>query len=114
MISDESVDFFNNRLTYDLTKLKSLTTVQQDKVRHYGSQAEALLKNREFAMFVHHFKFNLADELASIRGHQPDDNAHRVAISNQLVGIDDFINSLKRAVYIKNRLGNTNEVPDSE
>ena len=114
MINEDSIDFFNSRLTYDLTKLKSLTTSQQDRVRHYGSQAEALLKNRDFAMFVHHFKFNLADELASIRGHQPDDDGTRIAISNQLVGIDDFINSLKRAVYIKNRLGNTNEVPDRE
>ena len=64
-------------------------------------------------MFVHHFKFSLADELASIRGHQPDDNARRVALSNELAGIDNFVSTLKRAVYYKNRLGNTNEVPES-
>jgi hypothetical protein len=63
-------------------------------------------------MFVHHFKFSLADDLASIRSHQPDDNARRIAISNELAGIDNFVNSLKRAVYLKNRIGNTNEVPD--
>ena len=114
MINEETVDFFNSRLTYDLSQLNKLTATQQDRVRHYGSQAEALLKNRDFAMFVHHFKFSLADELASIRGHQPEDNAHRVALSNELTGIDNFVSSLKRAVYIKNRLGNTNEVPDSE
>lgn len=112
MIKDETVEFFNNRLTHDLSQLNKLTTAQQDSVRHYGSQAEALLRNRDFAMFVHHFKFSVADELASIRGHQPDDNAHRVALSNELAGIDNFVNSLKRAVYFKNRLGNTNEVPD--
>jgi hypothetical protein len=82
-----------------------------DRVRHYGSQAEALLKSKDLAMFVHHFKFELADTLASIRSHTPDDNAQRVAICNELAGIDSFITSLKRAVYLKSKLGNTN-VPE--
>lgn len=112
MIKEETVEFFNNRLTYDLSQLTKLTPAQQDRIRHYGSQAEALLKNKDFAMFVHHFKFSVADELASIRGHLPDDNAQRVALSNELAGIDNFVNSLKKSVYLKNRLGNTNEVPD--
>jgi hypothetical protein len=64
-------------------------------------------------MFVHHFKFSLADELASIRSHTPDDNARRVAISNELAGIDNFVISLKRAVYLKSRIGNTTEVPNA-
>jgi hypothetical protein len=114
MINDEVVEHFNTRLTYDLSQLSKLTVAQQDRVRHYGSQAEALLKNRDLAMFVHHFKFSLADELANIRGHQPDDNARRVALSNELAGIDNFVSSLKRAAYIKNRLGNTTEVPNGE
>lgn len=113
MINEETVDFFNNRLTFDFNQLKNLTPAQQDRVRHYGSQAEALLKNRDFAMFVHHYKFQVADELASIRGHLPDDNAHRIALSNELSGIDNFVNSLKKAVYMKNRVGNTNEVPNT-
>ena len=112
MINDDVVDHFNTRLTYDLSQISKLTTAQQDRVRHYGSQAEALIKNRDFAMFVHHFKFSLADELASIRGHQPDDNARRVALSNELAGIDNFVGSLKRAVYLKNRIGNA-EAPDA-
>ena len=114
MINEDSIEHFNTRLTYDLSQISKLTAAQQDRVRHYGSQAEALIKNRDFAMFVHHFKFSLADELASIRGHQADDNARRVALSNELAGIDNFVSSLKRAVYIKNRLGNTNEVPKDE
>jgi hypothetical protein len=112
MINEDSIEFFNTRLTYDLSQFSKLTTQQQDRVRHYGSQAEALLKNKDFAMFIHHFKFSVADELSSIRGHQPDDNARRVALSNELAGIDNFVSSLKRAVYYKNRLGNTNEVPE--
>lgn len=113
MIEKDTIDFYNSRLTVDLSQLSKLTPSQKDQVRSYGSQAETLMKNRDLAMFVHHFKFSLADELASIRSHQPDDNAKRIAISNELAGIDNFVNSLKRAVYLKNRIGNTNEVPDA-
>jgi hypothetical protein len=112
MINDETIEHYNSRLTYDLNQLSKLTTAQKDRVRHYGSQAEALIKNRDFAMFVHHFKFSLADELASIRGHQQDDNTRRVALSNELAGIDNFVSSLKRAVYLKNRVGNA-DAPDA-
>jgi hypothetical protein len=112
MIEKDTIDFYNSRLTVDLSQMSKLTPSQKDAVRSYGSQAETLMKNRDLAMFVHHFKFSLADELASIRSHQPDDNAKRIAISNELAGIDNFVNSLKRAVYLKSRIGNTNEVPD--
>jgi hypothetical protein len=112
MIEKDTIDFYNSRLTVDISQPSKLTASQKDSVRNYGSQAETLMKNRDLAMFVHHFKFSLADELASIRTHQPDDNARRIALSNELAGIDNFVNSLKRAVYLKNRIGNTNEVPD--
>ena len=113
MINDDTIDHYNSRLTVDLGQLSKLSPSQQDRVRHYGSQAESLLKNKELAMFVHHFKFSLADELASIRSHTPDDNARRIAISNELAGIDNFVNSLKRAVYLRSRIGNTTEVPNT-
>jgi hypothetical protein len=112
MINEDTVEFYNNRLTVDLSQPSKLTTSQKDQVKHYGSLAESLLKNKDLAMFVHHFKFSLADELASIRSHQPDDNARRIAVSNELAGIDNFVSSLKRAVYLKNRIVSTNEVPD--
>ena len=112
MINNETVEHYNSRLTVDLGNLKNLTASQADQVRQYGSQAEALMKNRDLAMFIHHFKFSQADALSSIRGHTPDDNSQRVAISNELAGIDNFVNSLKRAVYLKNRIGNTDHVPD--
>jgi len=113
MIDNNTVDFYNSRLTVDMSQPSKLTTSQKDQVKHYGSLAEALLKNKDLAMFVHHFKFSLADELASIRSHQPEDNTRRIAISNELVGIDNFVNSLKRAVYLKNRIGNTEQVPNT-
>jgi len=113
MIEKDTIDFYNSRLTVDISQPSKLTTSQKDQIRHYGSIAEALLKNKDLAMFVHHFKFSLADELATIRSHGPDDNARRIALSNELAGIDNFVNSLKRAVYLKNRIGNTNQVPDA-
>ena len=106
MINENSIEFYNNRLTIDYTNLKGLTASEKDRIRHYGSQAEALLKNKDLAMFVHHHKFQLADSLASIRGYSPEDNEQRIAISHELAGIDNFINSLKRAVYLKNKIGN--------
>jgi hypothetical protein len=112
MINEDTVEFYNNRLTVDLSNIKKLTPAQQDRVRHYGSQAEQLLKSKDLAMFVHHFKFDLTDTLAGIRGHSIDDDKQRVALCNELAGIDSFITSLKRAVYLKGKLGNT-EVPEN-
>ena len=112
MINEDVVSAYNSRLTVDLSQPSKLTASQKDQVRHYGSQAEALLKNRDLAMFVHHFKFTIADELSNIRSHTAEDNAQRVALSHQLAGIDSFVNSLKRAVYLKNRIGNA-EAPDA-
>jgi hypothetical protein len=48
-----------------------------------------------------------------MRGHTPIDDAERIALSNQLVGIDSFVSSLKRAAYLKNRIVSNNELPDT-
>lgn len=107
MITEEAFEFYNTRLTQDLTKSRDLTPSQQDRIRHHGSQAEALLKNKDLAMFIHQYKFGINDELANIRGYQEQDNAARLALCHALAGIDDFVNSLKKAVYYKNKIGNT-------
>ena len=112
MIIDDVVNAYNSRLTVDMSQPSKLTPAQKDRVRNYGSQAENLLKNRDLAMFVHHFKFTIADELSNIRGHSVEENAQRIALSHQLAGIDSFVNSLKSAVYLKNRVGNA-EAPDA-
>jgi len=104
MIETETVESFNTRLTIDTSNLKRLTPGQRDQVKHYGSQAETLLKNRELAMFVHHYKFELSDALINITGHTQDDNQTRIAQANYLSGIDGFVTSLKRAVYHKNKV----------
>lgn len=104
MISEEAVDAYNNRLTIDTSNPKKLTASQRDAVVHYGSQAEALLKNRDLAMFIHHFRFEINDAMANIRNHTDEANAERIALANHLSGIDGFITSLKRAVYNKNKI----------
>lgn len=107
MINENSIEFYNTRLTFDYAKVKDLTPAQKDRIRNYGSQAESLMKNKDLAMFIHHFKFEVADQLAGIRGHSPEDNLQRIALSNELTGIDNFVNSLKRAVYLKTKVGNS-------
>ena len=104
MITEETFEFYNNRLTVDISSIKKLSPSQEDRVRHYGSQAEALLKNKDLAMFIHHFKFEVSDMLVAIRTHTEDANEERIALANQLSGIDSFINSLKSAVFKKNKI----------
>lgn len=104
MIDQTTIDAFNTRQTVDLNSIKTMKPEQHDKVKHWGSQAEVLLQNRELALFVHQFKFELCDVLAEIKTHSAEDNALRISVSNQIAGIDNFIASLKRAVYFKNRV----------
>ena len=104
MITEEAVDAYNKRLTIDTSNPKKLTPSQRDAVKTYGSLAENLLTNRDLAMFVHHFKFEVNDAMANIRTHTTEANAERVALANQLTGIDSFVNTLKSAVYKKNVL----------
>lgn len=106
MIEQETIQAFNSRLNVDLNNIKKMTPGQLDAVKHYGSQAEALLKNKDLALFIHHFKFEVADTLSSISGHSPDDNARRVALSNELRGIDQFVATLQRAMYMKTKVVN--------
>ena len=103
MITQEAIDAYNNRLTVDLNNIKKMTPSQLDQVKHYGSQAEALLKNKDLALFIHHFKFDVADALANLHGHPTAAHARRIALSNELRGIDQFIATLQRALYMKNR-----------
>ena len=104
MIDKEVIDAFNARPRVDLNNIKKMTPSELDKVKTWGSTAESLLKNRDFAMFVHQFKFEMIDVLAEVRTHTTDDNATRIALSNQLAGIDGFVSMLKRAVYFKDRV----------
>ena len=104
MITTDAIEAFNSKLTVNLNTIKTMKPGQLDQVKAQGSNAEALLKNKDLALFVHQFKFELADALTSITGHTEEDNNRRVAFSNQLAGIEGFIQSLHRAVYMKNKV----------
>ena len=69
MISDDTIEAYSSRLTVDVTNIDKLTPSQRDAVKSYGSEAEALLKNRDLAKFIHHFKFALTDAVSSITNH---------------------------------------------
>jgi hypothetical protein len=104
MIEQIAIDAFNTRLTANLNTIKTMRPAQLDTLKNEGSQAEALLKHRELALFIHQYKFELLDALSAITGHTEEDNSRRVAISNQVAGIDGFVNTLKRSVYMKNKI----------
>lgn len=114
MISEDAVEAYNTRLTVDTSNLKKLTPAQRDTIKSYGSQAEALLKNRDLAMFVHHYKFELSDALINLTTHTPEANSERIAIANHLSGMDGFIVSLKRAIYNKNKVIAFEQTPDTQ
>lgn len=104
MLTEQAIDAFNTRLTANLNNIKSMSPGERDRVKAHGSQAEALLKNRDLALFIHQYKFEVVDQLTAMTGHTADDNLRRVGLTNQLTGIDSFVASLQRAVYMKNRV----------
>jgi hypothetical protein len=104
MITDEAIAAFNARLV-DLGKIEKFGPHQREKVKTAGAKANALLTNPDFAMFVYQYKFQLCDELDTIKGYSDSENNHRLAISYQIAGIQRFVDSLHSAVYYGNRAG---------
>ena len=104
MIEQNIIDAFNARPKVDLNNIKTLGPAEADKVKAWGTQAENLLSNREFAMFVHQFKFEMTDLLAEFKGHTAEDDRARVAIAHNLAGVDAFVSMLKRAKYFKDKV----------
>ena len=104
MVDDQVTDSFNTRVRVDLNNIKKMTPAQLDRVKQYGSSAENLLQNKDFAQFVHHYKFDVMDQLGQITTHTDEDNMRRVALSNYVAGIDGFIASLQRAKYFKDKV----------
>jgi len=112
MIEAETVAAFNARHTVNMNNIKTMTPAQLDAVKAWGSGAENLLRNRDFAQAIHEFKFDMCDALTEIKTHTPEDNAHRVAVSNQIAGIDLFVAQLQRAVFMKNRVVTQQSAPN--
>jgi hypothetical protein len=104
MLDQSVVDAYNARPRVDLNSIKTMRPEQLDRVKSWGSSAENLLMNRDLALFINQFKFELSDALIDIKTHRDEDNAARVSIANQLSGIDNFVAFLKRAQYFKTRV----------
>lgn len=104
MISQEAVDAFNSRVTVNVNNIKTMKPAELDRVANHGTAAEVLLKNKDLAVFIHQYKFEILDQLSAITGHSEEDNNRRVGLSNQLAGVDGFIASLQRALYMKNKV----------
>ena len=77
MIQDDVVEAFNNRLTANLTNIKTMTPLQLDRVKTVGTAAENLLKNKDTLKKIES-KFketngSLADKMISAFESIPDD-----------------------------------------
>jgi len=104
MIEQDVVDAFSNKLAANFNDIKKMTPAQLDRVKTIGTSAENILTNRDFVLFVRQFQLEIMDAMTEIRTHTEQDNSARVALANQLSGIDSFIAVLKRAKQLKNRV----------
>ena len=104
MINEEMFEAFNNRMVANLTNIKTMSPAQLDRVKTMGSAAENLLKNKDFVLFIRQFQLETLDAQVNVIGHSTDSNQERIALSNQLNGIDNFISLLKKQVYLKNNV----------
>lgn len=104
MIAPDTIQAFNNRHRLNLNNIKTMTPSQKDAVITWGSEAENLLTNKSLVQFIHEAKFNIADVLSDIQTHDADSNNQRIALANQLAGIDSVISLLQQAVYYKARV----------
>ena len=111
MIDEELVQAFNAKPRVDINNIKKMSPGQLDQIKVYGSIAENLLNNKDFALFVHHYKFDMTAELTGITGHSVDDNARRVSIAHNIAGLDKFVTMLKRAVYFKEKAVSIQNAP---
>jgi hypothetical protein len=112
MINEELTAAFNAKPRVDINNIKKMTPGQLDQVKVYGSTAENLLKNKDFALFVHHFKFEISDQVSSINGHTEEDNACRLSLVHNIAGMNKFVEFLQNAVRFKNTAVNLQSPAD--
>jgi hypothetical protein len=111
IIREDLTEAFNLKPKTDINSIKKMTPSQLDNLKVYGSAAENLLKNKDFALFVHHYKFDMADELSAIKNHTAEDNCKRISIAHMIAGVDKLVESLQRAVYLKNHAVSLQQAP---
>lgn len=105
MIQEDVIQAFNARLV-DMNKLEKFGPHQRERVKIAGERAGLLLSNPDFAQFVYQYKFELLDELDSIKQYDDVSNNRRTAITHQVAGIQGFVDMLHRVVYYGKKTGN--------
>jgi hypothetical protein len=102
MLTPDQVTAYNARTNF--TNVSKLSTEQQDRAIAVGTDAERLLSDANFALFVNSFKFEIIDEIAGLSSHTDEINNKRIGLSNQLSGVERFVEYLQRASILKERL----------
>lgn len=104
MFNQEAVDAFNIRAVVNVNNIKTMSAAELDRVKTHGNDAESLLKNKMLAMFIHECRFDIGDKLSEISGHTDACDRERIALANQLAGLNSFVDTLKQAVYLRNQV----------
>lgn len=102
MLTPEQIAAHNSRVS--ITNVSKLTTEQQDRAISVGYDADRLLADPNLAMFINSFKFDIIDELGGLSSHTDEINNKRIGLSNQLSGVERFVEYLQRASILKDRL----------
>jgi len=90
----------------DTNNIAKLSASEQDKIKVRGSLAENLINNVDLQTFVIDYKKTLYKELTAIQGYTNEHDAKRLAITQQIVGIEGFVDYLAKQVDNKNKVVN--------
>jgi hypothetical protein len=102
MLTTDQILAHNNKI--NATNVAKLTKEQQDQLITTGSAAESLMANNDLAVFVTSLKFDIATELGQMTGHSEEINNKRIALANELAGLERFVDQLRYAANLKERL----------
>ena len=98
---------FSNEIEIDnVNGLKNATASELDEAESLIRYAEILLNDAMFKKFMRSVNNEIINEIMSITGHSVDDNARRVALNNQLTGINKVVDKLQGVAKTKQRLVN--------
>lgn len=102
MLTDLQIGAHNSRVSS--INLNKMTVDEQTRAVGHGNTAERLLADQDLAKFIMSVKFDIMDELGGLSIHTEDSNSKRIALANQIGGLDRLVDSLKQSVVTKNRI----------
>ena len=102
MLTELQISAHNSRVSS--INLNKMTVDEQSRHVAHGGTAERILADQELAKFIVAVKFDIMDELGGLSTHTEDSNNKRIALGNQIAGLDRLIDTLKSAVTTKDRI----------